>query len=306
MDIKNVLKVESGNEKTRIPLVLDSPHSGFKYPRDFNYSCPKRFLDKSIDAYVEQLFERGVDYGADLLHALFVRTYIDPNRNIMDIDPLLLSKPWPGPIKPSEKSKLGVGLIRRLCTKDLMVYQRKLTPVEVKKRIDNYYTPYHRALEKLINQAYKKFGFVWHLNCHSMPSAVPTTVNVFDENKGYDFVLGNRDGTTASAEFTNFIKDLLTQMGYKVSLNHPYKGVELVQAYSNVKKGIESVQIEINRALYMDEETLRKTNNFKFLSRDIDALLYRLSLAAKDKIAGRPIDINTKENSSDLHQLEFE
>ena len=140
------------------------------------------------------------------------------------------------------------------------VYDRDLTPAEVRSRIETYYHPYHDVLEKLIEGAHYNFGQVWHINCHSMPSASASrgALNRVNPFQTPDFVLGDRDGTTCDIDFTHFLRDQLKSMGYKVAINDPYKGVELVERYSDPARGRHSIQIEICRSLYIDEETYQK------------------------------------------------
>src|SRR4051794_2560339 len=117
-----------------VPLVFDSPHSGTEYPADFNHACPLAALRGAEDLYVEDLFGAAPEHGATLLAALFPRSYIDVTRDLADLDPALLDTPWPAPLSPGEKTKLGIGLIRRFAKPGLPVYDRKLTVAEAEAR----------------------------------------------------------------------------------------------------------------------------------------------------------------------------
>lgn len=260
-----------------LPLVFDSPHSGTDYPEDFDFTCNKALLEKAEDKFVHELFENVPDHGGVLLSALFPRSYLDLNRAGDDIDPELLDGEWPTPetMNPSNRSFAGIGLIRRLVKPGEPVYDRGLTPEEIKHRIDTYYTPYHETLEKMLDGAHYKFGQVWHINCHSMPSAgkrlgAQGRVNPFQTP---DFVLGDRDGTSCDLDFTHAMRDFLKSLGYKVSINDPYKGVELVEKYSAPSEGRHSIQIEICKALYLNEDTYKKNKNYDVLKADIDKLI---------------------------------
>lgn len=271
-----------------LPLVFDSPHSGTHYPDDFGTICSADTLTKAEDKHVEDLFAAAPDHGACLLSALFPRTYIDVNRAIDDIDPKLLSTEWPEScdildgIAPSNRSHAGIGLIRRLIRPGEPVYNRQLSPTEIKSRIETYYTPYHDVLEKMIEGAHYNFGQVWHVNCHSMPSssasynAQNTQSNNLNRANPFilpDFVLGDRDGTSCDLDFTHALRDLLKDFGYKVAINNPYKGVELVERHSSPATGRHSIQIEINRALYLNEDTYEKSKNYENLKADITNLI---------------------------------
>ncbi len=239
-----------------LPLVFDSPHSGRIYPEDFGFSCPQLALEKAEDRYVDALFMHVPDYGGAFMHALFPRSYIDANRAADDIDTKILVEPWThGKIKPTARSEAGIGLIRRLVSPGVPVYDRKLTPDEIRNRIETYYHPYHAALREMLDEAYNLFGQVWHVNCHSMPSRTRLAGKLYTDKHGHlpDFVVGDRGGSTCNTEFSYAIFTFLRDKGFSVTMNEPYRGVELVRKYSNPLQGRHSVQIEVNRALYLDE-----------------------------------------------------
>ena len=270
-----------------VPVVFDSPHSGSDYPVDFETIAPEARLRRAEDMFVEELFGAAPARGAVLLAARFPRSYIDPNRAEHDIDRRLIDGTWPGPVSVTEKSRLGHGLIWRLCPPDLPIYDRKLTVDEVRARIDDYYRPYHRTLADALDRARDRFGVVYHLNCHSMPTvSAPLVAGAPDGRRRADFVLGDREGTSCASDFRNMVRNTLEAMGYAVALNDPYKGVELISAYSNPADGRHSLQIEINRALYMDEERFERTAGFDTLKADIDTLIAAIcDYAASGRIA---------------------
>jgi len=258
--------------KTALPLVFDSPHSGVVYPKDFDFACEFSILEKAEDKYVDELFANAPEQGAALLCADFPRSYIDVNRCERDIDIDLLEDIWPEEINATARSHAGIGLIRRLVRPGVPLYNRALKAAEIKARIENCYHPYHAALEKLIEEAHYTFGQVWHINCHSMPTQESHTFRA-TPLKAADFVLGDRDGTTCDIGFTHAVRDFLKGLGYRVSINDPYKGVELVRRYSSPATGRHSLQIEVARSLYMNEETYKKSANFNKMQSDIDKLV---------------------------------
>lgn len=272
--MKEILSIKK--PKNPLPLVFDSPHSGDHYPEDFRFSCDRQDLFATEDKYVEDLFASAPDYGGALLLAHFPRSYIDVNRAVCDIDPGLLEEDWPfGEINPTARSDAGIGLIRRLVKPGMPVYGRSLSVEEITARIEKYYHPYHATLKELIEESHYNFGQVWHINCHSMPSMEfpPDKKLRRKKIKLADFVLGNRDGTTCGIDFTHEIHNFLKKLGYTVAINDPYKGVELVRRHSNPARGLHSLQVEINRALYMDEKTLEKNKNYEALKADIEKLI---------------------------------
>ncbi|PZQ46006.1 MAG: N-formylglutamate amidohydrolase [Micavibrio aeruginosavorus] len=255
-----------------VPLVFDSPHSGTFYPPDFDYACDFAMLEKAEDKFVDELFMDAPQIGASYLYAQFPRSYIDPNRCERDIDIDLLDEPWTHEINATPRSHAGIGLIRRLVRPGVPLYNRGLKEAEIRHRIDNYYRPYHAALERVIEDLHYRFGQVWHVNCHSMPSADGHSFRA-SPLKAADFVLGDRDGTTCDLDFTHSIREFLRNLGYKVAINDPYKGVELVRRYSNPATSRHSLQIEVARNLYLDEQTYKKSNNYNRLRGDIHKLI---------------------------------
>ena len=256
-----------------VPLVLDSPHSGTEYPEDFGCALSVENLRQAEDSYVDELYAAGPDLGATLIAARFPRSYIDPNRSILDIDASLLEGPWPGPAVPSAKTAKGIGLIWRVLDSGESIYARKLGIDEVKRRIVDYHQPYQRAVKDALDRAHGHFGGVWHLNLHSMPAV---SGSISEEGPGKpraDFVLGDRDGSTCETGFTALVAETLRSMGYHVKINDPYKGVELVRAFSDPKGGRHSLQVEVNRRLYMDERTRTRTPGFGELQRNLARLL---------------------------------
>jgi N-formylglutamate deformylase len=256
------------------PVVIDSPHSGTEYPDDFGFVVSHEMLRRAEDMYVDELFESAPTHGAKIIVALFPRSYIDPNRALEDLDPAMMADPWPGMTRSGDKVRQGFGLIWRLCPPDSQMYQEKLTSDAVLRRIDGYWKPYHRHLSGALDEVHRSFDAVWHLNCHSMPSRF--LAGAFNGVSQPDFVLGDRDGTTCERAFTALVHDTLRELGYRVRINDPYKGVEIVRAYSNPSAGRHSLQLEINRAIYMNEETFERHENFDALKGDIDRLLRKV------------------------------
>jgi N-formylglutamate amidohydrolase len=267
------------------PLVLDSPHSGTDYPDDFRPAVSLELLRQAEDSYVDELFGSGPDVGATLIAARFPRSYIDANRSLLDIDASLLEAPWPGPAVPSPKTQKGIGLIWRVLDSGESIYARKLAVDEVKQRIVRYHQPYQRAVKQALDRVHEHFGGVWHLNLHSMPAV---SGRISEEGPGKaraDFVLGDRDGSTCEPEFTARVAEILRGMGYNVKVNDPYKGVELVRAFSDPKAHRHSLQIEVNRKLYMDERTRARAAGFATLKKNLDALLKGVADYANQRCA---------------------
>ena len=272
-----------------VPVIFDSPHSGADYPGDFRYACPSKLLRQAEDAHVDALYDAAPQSGATLIAALFPRSYIDVNRSIEDIDLQLLDQPWPGPVSASDRSRVGMGLVRRICRPGLQMYDRKLSVAEIKNRIDRYYRPYHIAVADAIDQATSRFGAAWHINCHSMPSSRGPRIPVSGWERA-DFVLGDRDGTTCGIGFRRLVQGTLERLGYDVRINDPYKGVELVRRFGRPNLGQHSLQIEVNRRLYMNEETLIPNEGYARLKRDLDVLVASIAAYARDQLTAAAAD----------------
>lgn len=258
-----------------LPLIFDSPHSGRDYPDDFGYACDLEILRQAEDNYVDELFAAAPDHSAALLCAHFPRSYIDVNRAEHDIDTSLLAGEWMlGPIRPTARSDAGIGLIRRLVKPGVAVYDRTLTHTEIVHRLEHYYHSYHKALESFIEQAHHDYGQVFHINCHSMPDATAFPKHQSgDPAQSVDFCIGDRDGRTSGIGFRMMVRDALRDMGYSVSINDPFKGVEVIRRTGRPTRGRQALQLEINKALYMSEETLEKTAEFAKLKADMDTLI---------------------------------
>jgi len=254
---------------TEVPLVFDSPHSGSEYPEDFRFCCALDALRTAEDAYVDELYAAAPELGATLIGAVFPRSYLDANRAADDLDTALIDGPWPQPLTPSHKTRAGLGLVRRVARPGIPIYDRKLTVAEILARVERYHAPYHHVLDGTCSRVHRAFGVVWHVNCHSMPSQRS------GKKGGHcaDFVLGDRDGTTCAPEFTDFVARVLRGLGYTVRINELYKGVEIVKRQGQPAAHRHSLQIEVDRALYMDQKTLEKTPGFARLQADITRLI---------------------------------
>lgn len=263
------------------PLVLDSPHSGTDYPSDFGYVCDLDTLRRAEDTHVEKLYSFAPALGVAWVEAHFPRSYLDANRNVTEIDPTMLTGAWPDDLGEQDaavqsKLRLGKGLIWRMTDDGFALYDRLLSVAEVQARIANCWQPYHAAVGSAIDAAHARHGYSIHINCHSMPAVSSSHATDFPGLVHADFVIGNRDNTTSSESLVLFIQEQLAQHGYNVAINHPYKGVELVRRYGKPDQHRHSVQLEINRKLYMDESTLAMHAGFAVLQGHLQSLVQQL------------------------------
>jgi N-formylglutamate amidohydrolase len=253
------------------PLVFNSPHSGRLYPSAFLASSKldAMTLRRSEDAYVEELFGFVSALGSPLLYAHFPRAYLDLNREPYELDPALIRDGLPDYANTQSVRVVGgLGTIARIVSESDEIYREPLSLVAALERINRLYTPYHDTLKALLAEARQAFGLAVLIDCHSMPS------NPIAEHGGArpDFVLGDRYGTSCSGELTRAAAQALKAHGYVVALNKPYAGGYITEHYGKPHTGLHALQVEINRALYMNESTFDKSAGFDQIRGDLEKM----------------------------------
>ncbi len=276
-DFTPVRVVSPASGATAIPLIFDSPHSGQHYPDDFAFACDFKHLRKAEDTDVDDLYSFAPSLGATLICAEFPRSYLDPNRRVEDIDTSMLDGEWPDPVDHSPKTKSGIGLIWRVLDDNTPIYARKLTVPEVSRRIERCHATYWAALTHAIDAAHAAHGRMVHVNCHSMPAVAGTVSWVKTGTPFADIVLGDRDGTTCSPEMTALLAQAFRAEGLSVAINDPYKGVELVKRFGRPLENRHSIQIELNRKLYMNEATRERNANYPVLKVSLKRVMEKLA-----------------------------
>jgi len=271
--MKNEVFLVHGPTLPERPLVVDSPHSGWRMPGDFGAAVSEFDLRDGEDCFVDELYLPAAQRGVPLLAAQFPRTYVDPNRHEADVDHDLLDAAWPHEHRPSGKARIGKALLWRTLDDGRPIYDRRLGLDEVRRRIDRYHRPYHAALQRLLDAAHARFGVAYHINCHAMNAVAGVMGEGGAGKPRADIVLGDRDGTTCAPEFTTFVRERLAACGYDVKVNDPFKGVELIRAYSDPAAGRHSLQIEVNKRLYMNEAARERHAGFERLQSDLMDLL---------------------------------
>ncbi len=265
-----------------LPLVFASPHSGDHYSPEFVAMSALELgaLRKSEDCYVDELFGEAPALGAPLLRALYPRAFLDVNREAYELDPDMFAHPLPAFVNTtSARVAAGLGTIARIVASRREIYRAKLSFADAEQRIDSVYKPYHRALRELISRAWDGFGFCILVDCHSMPST-GLPVDGDGAGRSIDIVLGDRGGMSCAAVVTDVIESTLTGHGYRVTRNNPYAGGYTTQHYGDPANGVHAIQIEINRAIYMDEMTLQRRHAFNRLKADINMVIGALSTLA--------------------------
>lgn len=265
----------------RTPVVMASPHSGRQYHDRFLAASrlDPQAIRKSEDSFVDEIFEPSTGRGAPLLAAEFPRAYCDVNREPYELDPAMFSGPLPGHANTrSLRVAGGLGTVPRVVASGENIYRGKLPVGEAERRIRHYYRPYHAALAELVDETMARFGTCLVLDCHSMPSsALPRDRRRRPDRP--DIVLGDRFGTSCTRYLTDLADQFLTARGYRVTRNAPYAGGFCTTHYGRPGMGLHALQIEINRALYMDERRFRRLPRLLDLSRDMADLVEVLGAA---------------------------
>lgn len=266
------------------PLILASPHSGRIYPEEFaGQSCLAEIvLRQSEDCLVDRLVAAAPKLGAPLLSALFPRVFVDPNREPTELDQDMFAERLAMPANAASPRVLaGLGVIPRLAANEQEIYRTKLPPLEAERRLQLFYRPYHRALGDLVAATKRQFGLCVLLDCHSMPSAGAWMDGLHSRQRiDVDYVLGDCFGASCAERMTAAAETVLSERGGKVRRNNPYSGGYVAQAYGRPAQGVHVLQIEINRALYMNEATLEPSPDFAAVEDVLEVLIERLSKAA--------------------------
>jgi N-formylglutamate deformylase len=269
------------------PLLFDVPRSGTCYPPGFHTRTPFHLLHASVSSWVDELCSGAPAAGATLLVAEFPNSFVDANRDPRDLDPDLLDGPWPEPLAPSEKSRAGMGLVRRLANDGTPLYDAPLPVAEVRHRIEGYHAPYHATLAATLEGLAASFGGVVHVSGHCM-GAIGNALAADRGARRPDFCIGDRHGSTCAPWLTDFLVEHLAGLGYRVTRNDPYAGAFSVARHGAPANGVHSVQIEMNKALYMDEEHLGRTEGFAAVRNHLDGLARALAREALSRFPEGP------------------
>jgi N-formylglutamate amidohydrolase len=259
----------------RGPVLFNSPHSGSTYPRAFLVASRLDIgtLRRSEDSFVDELIAGVVTFGFPLMHAHFPRCFIDVNREPYELDPRMFEGRLPSFANTrSMRVAGGLGTVARVVGDAQEIYGQRIPVDDALTRIESLYKPYHRSLRRLFSKLHRDFGAAVLIDCHSMPS----TAGHKDERPRPEFVLGDRYGTSCVGAVSETIEQTLRGLGYSVSRNKPYAGGFITEHYGNPAAGLHAIQLEINRALYMDERRYERSRNFARLAADMETLARRL------------------------------
>jgi N-formylglutamate amidohydrolase len=260
----------------RGPIAFNSPHSGRVYPPAFVTASRLDLpvLRRSEDSFVDELAAGVVARGHPLMRAHFPRCYIDVNREPYELDPRMFEGRLPSFANTrSMRVAGGLGTLARVVGEAQEIYPDRIPVADAMARIDLLYKPYHRALRRLLTRIHAKFGAAVLVDCHSMPSSA----GYREERSRSDIVLGDRYGTSCARVVSDTIERAFRELGYTFSRNKPYAGGFITEHYGNPGSGLHTVQLELNRALYMDERRYERGAGFAQLAHDLTAIADRLA-----------------------------
>ncbi len=265
----------------RAPIIFNSPHSGSVYPREFLAASriDEAALRRSEDSFMDEIIADLTGRGFPVVRVHFPRSYVDVNREPYELDPRMFAGRLPSFANTrSMRVAGGLGTIPRVVGDGQEIYSERLDVEEALNRIEALYKPYHRALRRLLNKAHQAFGTVILVDCHSMPSVGVTR----DEPRRPDVVIGDRYGTSCAGLLPDVVEETLTAQGYSVGRNKPYAGGFITEHYGNPASGLHTIQLELNRAIYMDERRRERSPHFRKVADDFIVLA--------DALAAIPLD----------------
>ena len=264
-------------------VAFNSPHSGSVYPRAFLAAARLDLatLRRSEDCFVDELLAGVVARGHPLMRAHFPRCFVDVNREPYELDPRMFDGRLPSFANTrSMRVAGGLGTVARVVGDAQEIYDQRIPVDDALRRIEGLYKPYHRALRRLVTRIHRECGVAVLVDCHSMPSAAGPK----DERPRSDIVIGDRYGTSCVPMVADTMDAALRERGYSVSRNKPYAGGFITEHYGNPTAGLHSVQLEINRGLYMDEKRFERSKMFETVAGDMVAMADRLNEIALNEL----------------------
>ena len=265
-------------------VVFASPHSGRNYSWNFvrRSILDERTLRSSEDAFVDRLFESAPVNGAPLLAATAPRAWVDVNRSADELDSSLIEGVSRSAHNPRVSS--GLGVVPRVVANGRAIYRGKITRREADNRIEHVWRPWHDAIDQLLRDSLVMFGEAILVDCHSMPHEAIESIG-HPQGRRPDIVLGDRFGAAASSDVVDRIEAAFERAGLRVARNAPFAGAYVTQQYGRPGRGQHAVQIEIDRALYMNEQAIRPNNNFASFKALIDGIVAEISDVGRADVA---------------------
>jgi N-formylglutamate amidohydrolase len=273
------------------PVVVASPHSGSVYPAAFlaQAAVSLAALRRAEDAFVDELFAAAPALGMPFLAARFPRSYVDANREPYELDPGMFEGPLPRPLNHrTTRVAAGLGMIPRVAASGEAIYRGRVPSGEIEQRLETCWRPYHTALSTLIEQTHRLFGSTLLVDAHSMPSSA-SGMGPRERDHRVDIVLGDNHGESCAADLVDCAERWFSGRGLRIQRNQPYAGGFSTQRYGSPSLGRHALQIEINRALYMDEVRHERLPTAGVVERLIAGFLEEIGEQAKALLLPRPL-----------------
>lgn len=264
-------------------VVFASPHSGSVYPTTMMRKTilSEHLVRSSEDAFVDQFFDAAPEYGSSFIRALTSRAFVDLNRSPDELDPALIEGVRRQGHNPRVAS--GLGVIPRVVANGRAIYRGKLGLTEANERLENFWHPYHDALQGLLDDAMRYHGQAVLIDCHSMPREAVDSVARSGARRP-DIVLGDRFGAAAAGSVVDRVEAAFRAQGFEVARNAPFAGAYITQAYGRPMRGQHAVQVEIDRSLYMDERTIQPNKDFGTIRRAISRAVAEISRIGQERM----------------------
>lgn len=261
-------------------VVFASPHSGAARPDDMGEAAglSELVLRSAEDVGVDRLIAPGRAGGASIIAGRVSRAYVDLNRAPDDLDPALIDGVPDGGL--TAKVAAGFGVLPRRAGDGAPLYDRRLSLEEAERRLAEVHAPYHEALAALMHSARERRGQALLIDWHSMPSRATRSAGEGRGARGVDVVLGDRHGSACRGATTRRIRTLFEAQGWRVALNTPYAGGYSTQRWGRPDEGFQAIQIELSRALYLDEATLRPSADYQRFARSLERVIAVLAAEA--------------------------
>ncbi|MFN3845444.1 MAG: N-formylglutamate amidohydrolase [Paracoccaceae bacterium] len=265
------------------PVVFSSPHSGRVYPPAFlaETVLDDQSIRSSEDAFVDELFKSATHHGAPLIAACAPRAFIDLNRAADELDAAVVEGVMRSPHNPRVAS--GLGVVPRVVAGGRAIYRGKMPLAEAESRIRRHWHPYHAALRQLTDESHAQFGQAVLIDCHSMPHEAIES----HARPGFsrpEVVLGDRFGAAAARDVMDHVEAAFRDAGLRVSRNAPFAGAYIAQTYGRPSRGYHVVQVEIDRALYMDEARIVPSPDFDAFRKLISGVIAEIACIGRSRV----------------------
>lgn len=260
---------ENNTENFSFPLILSIPHSGQIFPEEFFQMTNRTIseLRSNEDIFVDELLSPIIEQKVTSIKLNTARAFLDVNRDKIELDENMFDDyPSDSMIYENSRCRSGYGLIHRVTADGKPIYKMPLKFSEVQKRISNVYDVYHNHLNELVLKCVDQFGFCFVIDCHSMPSKI---CSIMQDDSNIDICIGDLFQQSCPTKVSDILYQNFVEKGYAVYKNLPYSGAYTTFHYCRPRQRVYTLQLEINRSLYVDEAALSLNSSFSKIQKDI-------------------------------------